>query len=96
MTRTAWDIFPLLQDDVDEISALEKENPSPWALNQLLAELQNEAGWQFTAKETGTGRIAGYIFGSSAAGQAEILRIAVRQTDRRQGVAAALMHHVLS
>jgi len=91
----AFLIRPMTVADLAAVAVLEAENPSPWAIEQLTSELNQENGWMFIAESNTSGLIHGFAYGRSCAGEAELLKIAVGRKYQRQGVAAQLMTHIL-
>ena len=88
-------VRPMTEADLEAVAAIEIENPSPWTAGQLAAERDQAGGWQFVAESSASGRVCGFVCGRSCAGEAELLKIAVARADRRQGIAAQLVEHVL-
>jgi [ribosomal protein S18]-alanine N-acetyltransferase len=86
---------PMQAADLPALLALEAENPAPWSAAQLAAELGVETGWQFVAIPAGGEAPCAFLCGRSVAGEAEILRLAVARSWRRQGVAGLLLTHCL-
>ncbi|MGV1097800.1 ribosomal protein S18-alanine N-acetyltransferase [Thiovibrio sp. JS02] len=85
---------PMSAADLAQVAAIEEENPSPWSLAQLADELARDGGWQFVAVAAGRpGPVCGFVCGRLVAGEAELFRIAVRQKDRRRGIASLLLAH---
>lgn len=83
-------VLPLEQGDLPGIWAIEQSLIGPWTYCQLEDELAIGHGWQFVAKDS-EGQVCGYIFGSTVIDEAEIRKIAVVSTCRRQGVANLLL-----
>ncbi len=81
--------------DLEAVTAIEAENPSPWTAGQLAGERYQEHGWQFVAEVGPSGRVCGFVCGRSCGGEAELLKIAVSLEYRRQGIAAQLVAHTL-
>jgi len=89
-------VRPMTGADLGAVQAIESENPSPWTLEQLAGERDQDGGWQFVAEVVGASRrVCGFVCGRSSAGEAELLKIAVALQYRRQGIAAQLMAHTL-
>ncbi|MHB1015989.1 MAG: GNAT family N-acetyltransferase, partial [Desulfurivibrionaceae bacterium] len=81
--------------DLEAVTAIEAENPSPWTAGQLASERDQGGGWQFVAEVGPSGRVCGFVCGRSCGGEAELLKIAVGLEYRRQGIAAQLVAHTL-
>ncbi len=81
--------------DIPAAAAMEATVPGGWSAVQLADELAAAGGFQFACRDR-AGDCLGYICGRLAAGEAEILKIAVRPSHRRQGLGLALLGHVLS
>jgi [ribosomal protein S18]-alanine N-acetyltransferase len=89
---------PLSANDSAAISALHKEDfHRPWTDGEFSSLLGQETVFGFTARETGRGHKApaGFVLARLAAGEAEILTIAVARAHRRQGLGWRLMDAVL-
>ncbi len=91
----AFLIRPMTGDDLGAVHAIESENLSPWNVEQLTSELEQEGGWQCVAESTASGLVCGFVCGRSCVGEAELLKIAVGLEHRRQGIAGQLVAHVL-
>jgi ribosomal-protein-alanine N-acetyltransferase len=81
--------------DLEAVTAIEAENPSPWTAGQLAGERGQNGGWQFVAEAGAPGRVCGFVCGRSCAGEGELLKIVVGREYRRQGIAAQLVAHTL-
>ena len=88
-------IEPLQAGDLAAVVAIEAQNPACWSFLQLAAELQRSGGWQHVVR-LADGRIAGYICGFVVSDEAEILKLAVDQEVRRQGLGEQLLAHALA
>ena len=82
--------------DLAGVMALEQQNPGPWLEQQLAGELIHAHGWQWLAKAPADNAIIGYVIGRTVTDEAEILKIAVAEGHRRQGVAQRLLDHALA
>lgn len=81
-------IVPMMQDDVPQVAALEAACFSdPWSAQILSNELQNELSLWLVAKDGDT--VLGYVGSQSVLDEADMMNLAVRETVRRQGIAAA-------
>ena len=90
-------IEPLSSDaDLDAVLDIEtKSFTSPWTREMYVAELQNVGvSFCFVARSIG-GRVVGYCSCWRVVDELHINNLAVSPTFRRQGVATALMTHVL-
>ena len=87
-------IEPLAATELPAVAAIEAETPGGWSAAQLAAELQRPGGWLFGARRGD--ETIGYLCGYTVAGEAEILKLAVAGSCRRQGVATQLMAHALA
>ena len=69
----------------------------PWGDGEFSSLLSQDTVFGFAAFETGKGRAGpvGFVLARLAAGEAEILTIAVARTHRRQGLGWQLMEAVL-
>lgn len=83
-------ITPLAPSDLAGVWAIEQTLIGPWSYRQLQEELTVVHGWQLAAKLP-DGQICGYLFGSTIIDEAEIRKIAVAATFRRQGIASLLL-----
>jgi ribosomal-protein-alanine N-acetyltransferase len=91
-------IEPLTIDDARAISALHREDfARPWSGDEFATLLEQPTVFGFIAHETGR-RLdppAGFVLARLAAGEGEILTIAVARAHRRQGLGWRLMSSVL-
>jgi ribosomal-protein-alanine N-acetyltransferase len=77
--------------DLSQVAAIERDVFSdPWPVRSFLALLQQDA---LVAEEDG--RIAGYVFGRTAADEAEVLNLAVASPDRRSGLGRRLLETLM-
>lgn len=88
-------VRPMTVFDLEAVTAIESENPSPWTAAQLASEHDQGGGWQFVAEAGASGRVCGFVCGRSYAGEGELLKIAVGLEYRRQGIAVQLLAHAL-
>lgn len=88
-------VRPMTAADLEAVTAIEAENPSPWTAGQFAGERDQENGWQFVAESKISGMVCGFICGRSCAGEAELLKIAVGRECQRQGVATQLAAHAM-
>ena len=85
-------IRPMCTADIPDIIAIEGEQ-SVWSEAQFAGEIEQANGWQYVVISTA---LYGYICGRSVLDEAEIVKIAVKQDVRRQGVATLLLNHSLN
>jgi len=89
---------PLTAADSDAVSALHREDfVRPWTGGEFAALLEQDTVFGFAAKEVGNPRagIVGFVLARLAAGEGEILTVAVARSHRRQGIGWQLMDAVL-
>lgn len=97
-SRRDYALEPLSVDDAAAISALHREDfVRPWTDGEFSTLLAQDAVFGFTAREVGQGAKppVGFVLARLAAGEAEILTVAVARTHRRQGLGWQLMDAVL-
>jgi ribosomal-protein-alanine acetyltransferase len=85
-------IRPMCTTDLPDIIAIEGEQPV-WSEAQFAGEIDQSKGWQYVVISS---ILHGYICGRSVLDEAEIVKIAVKQDVRRQGVATLLLNHSLN
>jgi ribosomal-protein-alanine N-acetyltransferase len=78
------------EGDLVDLVRAEQEKPA-WTAAQFAEELYHQYGWQLVACIRDPYQFAGYICCRAVAGEAEILKIAVTEPFRRQGVGALLL-----
>ena len=81
----------LTQEDLPAVWTIEQTLVGPWTEGQLREELTIGHGWQFVARDH-VGAVCGYLFGSTVLDEAEIHKIAVAESCRRQGVATLMLN----
>lgn len=81
--------------DIPEVLQAERNTLSAWSSNQYESQISSGCGWQFTAKDSKTGKMLGFICGRSAADEAEILKLTVHENSRNQGIGNALLNHAM-
>lgn len=84
-------VEPMTIDDLEQVIEIENSTLSPWGREQIVNEFGQVGGWQFVARQLSDSRIVGYICGRSLVDEAEILKIAVAEKYRHQGVACLLL-----
>jgi len=88
-------IRPMQRTDLPEVVAIEALcHDHPWSEALFLRELENPLA-RIDIGERG-GRIAGFLCSWTVAGEVEIHDVATAPSFRRQGVAAALLEHLLA
>ncbi len=85
----------LLPSDLSQVQQLLEAAPGAanWPEATIRTSINSSQTLAFAAEEEGT--IAGFIFGTDVALEAEILNLAVRPQSRRRGIATALVYHLL-
>ena len=85
-----YEIIPMTEDRVSSVAELEKICfPDPWSENSVRGELQNPLSlWLCAVCE---GRVIGYVGSQTAAGESDIMNVAVHPDFRRLGVGEALI-----
>ncbi len=83
-------IAKAVRADVDAIHRIEEASfPSPWRRDFFVGELVSEGRFNIVAKRDGV--VIGYLFAMWIFDEMHVNKIAVQESDRRQGVADALM-----
>lgn len=98
-SRRDYALEPLSVADAAAISALHREDfVRPWTDGEFATLLSQDTVFGFTAREVGQGAKppVGFVLARLAAGEAEILTVAVPPWARRRGIAKALMAAALS
>lgn len=91
-------IEPLEPQDAHAISAIHQQDfARPWSAGEFSSLLGQEPVFGYVAREVGNRRAgaAGFVLARLAAGEAEILTIAVSRSHRRLGLGRKLMEAVL-
>lgn len=89
---------PLRQGDGEAVAAIHLQDfARPWSGEEFAALLAEDTVFGFAAREVGHGGAppAGFVLARLAAGEAEILTVAVARAARRQGLGWRLMDAVL-
>jgi len=93
-----YSLEPLSITDAGAVSALHREDFSrPWSDGEFASLLEQPTVFGFMARETGHRQEApaGFVLARLAAGEGEILTLAVARAHRRQGIGWRLMTAVL-
>lgn len=91
-------VEPLTLDDTRHLPAIHAEDFSrPWSAHEFAGLLEQEPVFGFAIWPVGDrkARPAGFVLARLAAGEAEILTIAVARSQRRRGLGRDLMEAVL-
>lgn len=91
-------IAPLRVSDSSAMAELHREDfPRPWSDGEFATLLEQDAVFGYAARDIGKakGATVGFVLARLAAGEAEILTIAVARACRRRGVGRRLMDAVL-
>jgi len=88
-----FEIFDMSGEDLEEAAKLHSHRfRRPWSDDDIHALLVQETVYGFVARRTGAGRaLSGFVLARAAAGEAEILTIAVEQRHARRGLGWRLM-----
>ncbi|MGB6117481.1 MAG: ribosomal protein S18-alanine N-acetyltransferase [Mesorhizobium sp.] len=83
--------------DADRVALLHREDfVRPWSATEFAELIDQQTVFGFAAREVGRkGDMAGFALARLAAGEAEILSIAVARANRREGLGRELMDAVL-
>ena len=77
-------------DDVDDIVGIEESSfPAPWRREFFLSEVTADGRFNLVAKKAGV--VVGYLFAMWIFDEMHVNKIAVAESERRQGIADALM-----
>ena len=83
-------ILPVSPDDIDAVHRLEEEAfPAPWRREFFESELRGSGRFNLVARRGDD--VIGYLFAMWFFDEMHVNKIAVRESERRQGVAIALM-----
>ena len=96
--RRDYALEPLTAADSPAISALHREDfVRPWTDGEFATLLEQDTVFGFAAREVGHGAEppVGFVLARFAAGEGEILTVAVARAHRRQGLGWQLMDAVL-
>ena len=88
-------IAPAKRADVDAVHRIEEASfPAPWRREFFISELDADGRFNLVAKIDGI--VVGYLFAMWIFDEMHVNKIAVDDSVRRRGVAAALMAHCLA
>lgn len=93
-----YSLDPLAVGDAPAISELHREDfVRPWTDGEFADLMEQPTVFGFLARETGRGQEppAGFVLARLAAGEGEVLTVAVARAHRRQGLGWRLMDAVL-
>jgi len=90
------DIRPIRSDDVAEVARLDGENLSAWAIDHFSRAVSSPHGWHLLARAAPDGTLLAFICGQILDDEAEIHKVAVRKTCRRQQIGRRLIRHALA
>jgi len=94
MTDRDIEIAPATWTDLDGIHRLETSSfPAPWRREFFESELSGESRVHFVARRHGT--VLGYVFAMWFFDEMHVNKIAVLESERRKGIADALMGRCL-
>lgn len=96
--RRDFVLEPLTEADADALSLLHREDfVRPWSETEFSTLLEQDGVFGYGARQVGQGAKApvGFVLARVAAGEGEILTVAVARTHRRQGLGWRLMDAVL-
>ena len=96
--RRDYALEPLVEADSPTLSLLHREDfIRPWSDDEFSALLQQDTVFGFAGRETGQGGKGpvGFVLARLAAGEGEILTVAVARAHRRHGLGWQLMDAVL-
>jgi ribosomal-protein-alanine N-acetyltransferase len=83
-------IEPATRADVDAIHRIEEVSfPAPWRREFFISELNADGRYNLVAKKEG--EVVGYLFAMWIFDEMHVNKIAVAESERRQGIADALM-----
>ena len=91
-------IEPLRPDDAPKVARVHAEDfARPWSGDEFAALIEQDTVFGYAARQVGRPEagLAGFVLARVAAGEAEILTVAVARAHRRAGLGRALMDAVL-
>ncbi len=83
----------MAQADLGAVAAIERETFSPWSARSLAEELQIPRASQWVA-ESAEKEILGWYACREVWPEAELLKIAVKKTNRERGIGSFLLEHL--
>lgn len=98
LVKREYSIEALVEEDSHFLAGLHHEDfVRPWAEEEFASLLGQETVFGFKAVGSGwrPAKLAGFVLARHAAGEAEILTIAVARSLRREGIGRSLMDAVL-
>jgi len=95
--RRDYIIERLIRDDAAEVARLHREDFSrPWSTAEFIDLIDQPSVFGFVVREVGRkAELAGFVLARLAAGEAEILTVAVARAHRAGGLGRELMEAVL-
>ncbi len=81
-------------EDLDEVGKIECSTLTPWSLASLVLELEVRQGLCFVAEATGR-RIVGWCACRRIWPEAELLKIAVAERERKTGIGGAILQRLI-
>lgn len=89
-------LMPMGLHDLADVSAIEKQAfKNPWGILAFINELECECAYNYVLK-SGQLQIIGYFCFRLIAGELHVLKVAVRETHRRRGIASAFLDQCLN
>src|SRR6187455_3823232 len=90
----AVEIAPLIYADLPEVIAIERRSfPAPWSLAMFVLELSKPSSICLAAVHDG--ELIGYLICSRYHTVWHVMNVAIREDQRRLGVATLLIEHLL-
>lgn len=83
------------EKDVDAVSRIEADTLTAWSAASLRQELEVEEGLCLVAETTGAG-VVGWCACRRMRPEAELLKIAVADREKRKGIGSLLLKHLLA
>ncbi|MEW6187592.1 MAG: ribosomal protein S18-alanine N-acetyltransferase [Thermodesulfobacteriota bacterium] len=97
MTTSSWIILPAEDKDLAALVEIEKASfAQPWSWDTFRFEMQKTPPTLYTARAEARAPIEGYLCFWPAAGEIQLLNLAVHPQARRQGTGRALMEFLLT
>ena len=95
MKKAGLLITPMAASDLALAVEVEQDTLSAWGSHDFTSELEQPGAVLFVAKNQQTGEFLGHICARTGVGEAEIMKLSVRESARRQGFCAGLLKHFL-